>query len=254
MASTYPATLDTFTTKTNKEDFVDADHMNDVQNAIVATQTELGADVAGSRTDLKTRLAQSLADNGAMRNGSSFPVSPTPQDGDFFYKTDENTMYIYNGSSWDAQGTSLSNLIYHWEGVDTNNIDGSIFTDVASFTGETADTPAHTYRGGQGTTPVTVLTFEFLKIAGINTITPYARVWGRAGDTGKEGKIKVDIGGQSSIYTVPQSGGDTPTDRVFSNIDVSGLSDGTQYDGVVQCYNESASEWGYISKITLIAS
>ena len=71
MASSYPGSLDSFTTKVDKVDDVDDDHMNEVQNSIVAIQTELGTDVAGSKTNLKDRLAVSIADDGAMRQGTS---------------------------------------------------------------------------------------------------------------------------------------------------------------------------------------
>ena len=64
MASSYPGALDTFTTRTDQVDIVAASHVNDIQNAIVATQTELGTDVAGSKTNLKARLVQSMAADG----------------------------------------------------------------------------------------------------------------------------------------------------------------------------------------------
>lgn len=57
---TYPAALDSFTAKTDTSDDVLAAHINDIQTALVNTQTELGTDPAASATDVKTRLAQSL--------------------------------------------------------------------------------------------------------------------------------------------------------------------------------------------------
>ena len=32
--------------------------------------------------------------------GTAFPTSPTPQEGQQFYRTDEDTFYLYDGSSW----------------------------------------------------------------------------------------------------------------------------------------------------------
>ena len=101
MSASYPASLKTFTTKANLIDIYDASHINDLQDEVSAIEAELGSDVAGSSTDLKTRLARCLADNGAMKQGTSFPGSPN--EGDFFYRTDLDNVYVYDGSSWDAQ-------------------------------------------------------------------------------------------------------------------------------------------------------
>jgi hypothetical protein len=64
MASAYPAALDSFTAHTDNVDDVMAADVNELQEAIVATQTELGTDVAGSATNLVTRLAVSLSAGG----------------------------------------------------------------------------------------------------------------------------------------------------------------------------------------------
>jgi hypothetical protein len=100
MASVYPGALPSNSTKEDNVDVYAASHINKVQEDTVAIATELGTDVAGDQTDLKTRLSRSLNDSGGMRKGTSFPVSPTPLDGDFFYRTDVDTVYVYNGVTW----------------------------------------------------------------------------------------------------------------------------------------------------------
>ena len=119
MAASYPGSIKTFTTKTNKVDLVDADHINDLQNEVVAEQTELGSDVAGSCTDLKTRLAVIIENDGSLRQGTSFPVSPA--EGDPFYRTDEDILYIYDGAGWDAIGmpSATSGDILYASGTST---------------------------------------------------------------------------------------------------------------------------------------
>jgi hypothetical protein len=62
----YPGSLDSFAPKTDGVDDVLAAHVNDIQTAIVAIETELGTDPAGILTDLKTRLAVSLSDAGLI--------------------------------------------------------------------------------------------------------------------------------------------------------------------------------------------
>lgn len=99
MAASYPGSIKTFTTKTNKVDLVDADHINDLQLEVTAIETELGINVAGSKTDLKTRLAVSIADDGAIQKGTAFPGSPVAMQ--LFGRTDEDVLYRRNAANDD---------------------------------------------------------------------------------------------------------------------------------------------------------
>lgn len=98
----YPGAIKTFTEKENKVDLVDAQHVNDLQDEVVAVQTELGTDVAGSETDLKTRVFVNTSNDGSIRNGTSFPGSPIT--GQLFFRTDQQLMYIYGGAGWISLG------------------------------------------------------------------------------------------------------------------------------------------------------
>lgn len=74
MASSYPGGIDSFTTKTSAHKYL-ADHMNDVQNAIVAIQTALGVDLANLRwaEDLSSQCDDTETDftvANAYRTGS----------------------------------------------------------------------------------------------------------------------------------------------------------------------------------------
>lgn len=73
----YPASLDSFTANTDGVDEVIAADVNVLQAAIVAIETELGTDPAGSATDLKTRLAIALTDAGYTKNapGTTLTIS-----------------------------------------------------------------------------------------------------------------------------------------------------------------------------------
>lgn len=67
MPSTYPGALDSFVPKTDGPgQKIMAAHVNDLQNAVVAVETELGTDPAGSLTNLKTRLAVMLTATGGL--------------------------------------------------------------------------------------------------------------------------------------------------------------------------------------------
>lgn len=70
--ATYPGALYSPTTVVDDVDDVLAAHINTPNGEIVAIQTELGTDPAGSLTDVKTRLAVSLAADGDLTlTGSS---------------------------------------------------------------------------------------------------------------------------------------------------------------------------------------
>lgn len=78
--------IETFTTKTNKVDLVDAAHINAVQTSIV---------------NIETALNILVSTNGSLAQGTSFPLSPV--NGQVFWRTDLNVVYVYNGSAWSPQ-------------------------------------------------------------------------------------------------------------------------------------------------------
>lgn len=68
MSSNYPASLDSFVAKSDGAgNIISAAHINYLQDAILAIETELGTDPAGSLTDLKTRLAVMLTNAGGLK-------------------------------------------------------------------------------------------------------------------------------------------------------------------------------------------
>jgi hypothetical protein len=56
--SSFPASLDNFTSLVDTVDDMEAVNVNELQDAIEAIETELGTDPAGTATDVKTRLAR----------------------------------------------------------------------------------------------------------------------------------------------------------------------------------------------------
>ena len=71
--TSYPTTLDTASTLVDGVggDTIVAAHQNGPATAIIALETELGTDPAGSATDVKTRLAVALNDAGAVTLGTA---------------------------------------------------------------------------------------------------------------------------------------------------------------------------------------
>lgn len=251
--SDYPTSLDTWITLTDKEDLAEASDINKIKASLLATQTELGLDPAGTVSTLVARLALAQATSGAIANGSAFPTSPTPIDGQIFYRTDENVLYIYNGSSWDSQGQSLSNVIFAWSGVEVlsaGNYGVYRGADLTPAANDTTNVAGFQIWYNDTTGYQTFANFKFTKISGIATITIQARLW--TTNAGHISSVNVDIGGQSNV--VSSSSDTTPTWQTATTIDVSGLSDGTTYDGIVQLKSNTNDGTALCSAVTLVAS
>lgn len=68
MPASYPSAIKTFTTLVDGVDDVLASHQNDPNAEITAIETELGTNPRGTATDVKARLAQSLNDDGTLKD------------------------------------------------------------------------------------------------------------------------------------------------------------------------------------------
>jgi hypothetical protein len=66
MSTNYPGALDSYSDKTDSVDDVMAADVNNLQDAVVAIQTELGTDPAGTLTDVATRLLKSISTGGLL--------------------------------------------------------------------------------------------------------------------------------------------------------------------------------------------
>jgi len=151
-------------------------------------------------------------------------------------------------------GDGLSNAIFNWSGVDTVTASQS---GLYEGTDQTADAGAATfnyyYFVNDRLAPFTILTSKFRKIASINTITIYAKLWAADTNGTRESVLTVDIGGQSN--TAHSVNSITPTWYAGTGtINVSGLSDGTVYDITISLHNETNSWDAYCSAVALIGS
>jgi len=72
-------------------------------------------------------LSLNQLQNHVVHKGTVFPTSPTPVQGQLFFRTDENKLYFYTGSTWTAVGTGA----------------GGLGKYVASFTSQTSVTVTH---------------------------------------------------------------------------------------------------------------
>lgn len=69
--SQYPDALDSYTYRTDLIDDVNAQDVNELQDAIAAIEATLGTNPEGTLTDLKTRLAVSIDDSGNITTSST---------------------------------------------------------------------------------------------------------------------------------------------------------------------------------------
>lgn len=242
MAASYPTSVKSFTTKTNKVDDYDASHINDLQDEVSAIQTELGTDPAGSVADLKTRLAVSLSNSGGVAGGSSFPVSPTADQ--LFTRTDEDTLYRRNSgnTAWISIG-ALSNVIAHWRGEDAfsaSTTDGHGFYSGASSTPAVTSAVNNFYirRGDNGQSFSNVIpSFKWTKTGGVTSVACILRAWA---DSAHNFSMQVVIGSASNSLAVSATQ-NTPSWRTAFSVDVSGLVDGTTYDVDIELRADTGS-------------
>lgn len=101
--SGYPAALDTDSILETSATFAVADIPNDLAAAIIAVQTELGLDPAGSTATVKARLDIISAANGTplIPGGlASARPSPTTDQFEFYFSQDLGILEFSDGTQW----------------------------------------------------------------------------------------------------------------------------------------------------------
>ena len=167
-----------------------------------------------------------------------------------------NSKY-YGTSAIGAKGwetytdTNNSNVVFCWSGVDIYSANGyGIYVGGdADINADNVGLTGYQYLVSDSATYQSLLKFKFKKIAGISTIAVYARL--KSFSSLVAVYCNVSIGGQSAAVNTTSKSWAWAT---AANINVSGLTNGTVYDGVVQI--KSGGEGGecYCSAVTLIGS
>jgi len=233
MAASYPASIKSFTTKTNLVDLVDAAHVNDLQLEVTAIETELGTVVRGTSTDLKTRLAVCLAGDGSIVSSPSF--LPSPVQNQLFVHSGTDTMYRRKASSWEAVGQSNSNMIFCWAGCYSATSKGLAFFSGTTLSGNTGTGANYYYVGSnaEGADSFkTIFQFKWKKIPGVNTITVRGVIWLETTTSSPQAKLKVSVG--TPTVTLTGTANQTTPEEKSGTIDVSGLTNSTVYDVTIQ--------------------
>ena len=145
--TSYPASLDTRTLIADSTDDVVAAHVNGLASAIIALETELGVNPAGSVTDIVTRLAVNLHDDGGVLRGTSFPVSP-PLKLHLFWRTDLKQLYMYDTSIAQYQRVDATNVHASLAALDADD-----HTQYVHNTTARTITAQHTFNPGSALPP-----------------------------------------------------------------------------------------------------
>ena len=117
MAASYPGAVKTFSAVVNGVTKLVAALFNSPYDEITAIETELGTDVAGSLSDLKTRLAVALNDNGTLKITSATIIqigTITSGDGEetiTFAASFANTTYTIIVCFRDSDGTGGNHIV-----------------------------------------------------------------------------------------------------------------------------------------------
>ena len=144
--------------------------------------------------------------------------------------------------------TNTSNVIFAWSGIETaSGNDYGVYMGTTMLPANLNGICEQLLLGNDTGTARTLLMFQFTKISGISTVTIHGRIFRSSSGTGT---LTVDIGGQSNTVTTTST---SPAWVTTSDIDVSGLSDGT-YDGVIKLHNTTNGNTVACSAVTLIAS
>ena len=249
----FPTSLVSFTVKTNEVDVVNDDDVNKLQNEVVAMQGVIGTFINGSKTNLTQRLAVMMATNGAIAQSSgAFPGSPV--EGQYFWRPDLITAYVYSSSAaaWQSLGQSLSNTIFDWQSM-AMPLNGGLAagTDVGMVSGAGYTPTFPSINAKQfiavkaGVGFCTFYHSKFRKISGISSVLCYASIWTKDGSSGIPG-ARFTIGSVSGT-TAYGTANQTSPEWKSVTLSISALTAGTVYDVIAEICG--SSDLGYVNAI-----
>ena len=151
-----------------------------------------------------------------------------------------------------GEDTCLSNVIFAWSGNEAYSVGNYGMQFGADLTPE-PPTGGYLFYANDTFNYQTFLHFKFTKIASVSSVALHARLWAEHSENTRESYVKVDIGGQNTeVHSITST---TPTwYTAGTEIDVSGLTNGTTYNGIVQHKAEGTNFTAYCSAVTLIGS
>lgn len=144
---------------------------------------------------------------------------------------------------------NTSNVIYSWTGQ--TSAAGAVAMDSnTSLTPTTTPTDTFFYVVIETdiNTPREALRSKFKKVAGVSTLTVFAYIWGESGTT----ICQLDVNGSTSNSNSVSS--TSPTWTSAFTLDVSGLTNGTVYDLVINLIASANSVNAFLGSIIIFGS
>ena len=225
--ATYPNSILVKGDVINEVDDVDQNDHNILKGEIVALQTYIGTNPHGSQNNMVERVGYMIDTNGGLQGSNAFPDGVVVETFKrmAWFRDDLNVWYIRNSANdtWIAQGASLSNYLFGYTGVfSTQGVSGGEI--MSSNRLETTLTGQFRYLYATPSAFLTVWQGSWVKISGVNTITPKAYVWQSAADLTCFVQVAVE-----SLSSTAFVIGSTIQLATLNTIDVSGLNNGTTY-------------------------
>lgn len=241
MASTpspYPTSIASYTTKVNKVDVYNDDHVNKLQNDVIAMQTYTGTNPHGNRGSLSDRVAASLSGSGGFILSTGVPVETYP--GKFWYRTDlESLQNVKSDNTVQTIGGSFSNTLFSWSTMALTSPTDTSIAYVVSTSATPAFPAAPLTRAmiivNNGTAFHTAYQTKFRKITGISNIQIYADTW-----TSGAGMSLLRFTVGSVVKTMYGSLSMAAPEWINTTLDVSGLANGTVYDVIGEMYGSGS--------------
>ena len=237
----FPGTVPTFPVYTNEIDLVDADHQKDPNDEINAIASALGTFPAGNNLSLANRIGAALATDGTLRHGSAFPAG---SDGLPFWRTDEETFYVYGAASgtW-RSSTQLSNVVFSLGAVCHTVAGAGSGVVTSGELGQTAQSKFQYHSCiSNDYTDATILQTKFKKISGMSTINVFTQLWNIS--SGNTTSLLCTLGGAGGTTVSGEIAGTAVgTNPTWNNlpVDVSGLTNGSIYDVFVKIKTSAGS-------------
>lgn len=192
------------------------------------------------------QFEDATADSVLIGNGSVFVGRVLPS------CSGATSKLLYNSTtdtfSCGTEGTESVNVIFSWSGSEFITNTSGVHVS-ASLTPNFGTAPVSLLVGAYGSTARTVLNFKYKHISGITTIAIHARMWASAASNNAYCTVTIGAATATALRALTA----TPGWATAANIDVSGLTPGQVYEGIVQLKSDDDSHSAICSAITLIA-
>lgn len=247
MSSPYPTSPRVYTTKQNDIDVYEADHINDLQDDVVALQTYVGTNPHGSVNSLAQRMnALSSGSGGFFVTNADFTGTAT-YPGRTWYRSDIETLKsVRADGAIQSIGNSFSNVLFQYSAIVLSN---SPEVNPATLIG--TGTGTNRYLASQGASYTTVWQTQWVKISGVNNITAKCQLWSNIA-LGTNPNVRLSVG--TVIGTKDAVTGTNPQFVTLDILDVSALDVGTTYNVVVDIKNLNASGWSLLGNFISFGS